>query len=101
MVMGSDGGQGRIRTFVPRKEGQIYSLLALTTHPPVRSDFQSITRILSPPPRLTSLMEQRPRCDVGRRAFSFYLPAGWHTWRPEAPRGRTKISPTGPKKTPR
>ena len=30
------GGQGRIRTFVPRKEGQIYSLLALTTHPPVR-----------------------------------------------------------------
>ena len=31
------GGQGRIRTFVPRKEGQIYSLLALTTHPPVRN----------------------------------------------------------------
>jgi hypothetical protein len=32
-----NGGQGRIRTFVPRKEGQIYSLLALTTHPPVPS----------------------------------------------------------------
>jgi hypothetical protein len=32
----NSGGQGRIRTFVPRKEGQIYSLLALTTHPPVR-----------------------------------------------------------------
>lgn len=31
-----NGGQGRIRTFVPRKEGQIYSLLALTTHPPVQ-----------------------------------------------------------------
>jgi hypothetical protein len=30
------GAQGRIRTFVPRKEGQIYSLLALTTHPPVQ-----------------------------------------------------------------
>ena len=30
------GGQGRIRTFVPRKEGQIYSLLALTAHPPVQ-----------------------------------------------------------------
>ena len=31
------GAQGRIRTFVPRKEGQIYSLLALTTHPPVQT----------------------------------------------------------------
>src|SRR5664279_2473206 len=31
-----DGGQGRIRTFVRRKDGQIYSLLALTTHPPVQ-----------------------------------------------------------------
>src|ERR1700761_479412 len=59
MVMGSDGGQGRIRTFVPRKEGQIYSLLALTTHPPVRSDFQSITRILSPLSRRSSLNAQR------------------------------------------
>jgi hypothetical protein len=29
------GAQGRIRTFVPRKEEQIYSLPALTTHPPV------------------------------------------------------------------
>ena len=38
------GGQGRIRTFVPRKEGQIYSLLALTTHPPVRSDDMRITQ---------------------------------------------------------
>jgi hypothetical protein len=30
------GAQGRIRTFVPRKEEQIYSLPALTTHPPVQ-----------------------------------------------------------------
>ena len=30
------GAQGRIRTSVPRKEEQIYSLSALTTHPPVR-----------------------------------------------------------------
>jgi hypothetical protein len=30
------GAQGRIRTSVPRKEEQIYSLPALTTHPPVR-----------------------------------------------------------------
>ena len=30
-----DGGQGRIRTSVARKERQIYSLLPLTTRPPV------------------------------------------------------------------
>ena len=29
------GGRGRIRTSVARKERQIYSLLVLTTHPPV------------------------------------------------------------------
>src|ERR1700745_240870 len=29
------GGRGRIRTSVARKEPQIYSLLALATHPPV------------------------------------------------------------------
>src|SRR5258705_4942105 len=29
------GGRGRIRTFVARKERQIYSLLGLATHPPV------------------------------------------------------------------
>src|SRR5271170_7051785 len=31
----STGGRGRIRTFVARKERQIYSLLVLATHPPV------------------------------------------------------------------
>src|SRR5450432_2240816 len=31
------GGQGRIRTSVARKERQIYSLLPLTTRPPVRA----------------------------------------------------------------
>src|SRR5271155_2439953 len=30
------GGRGRIRTSVARKERQIYSLLVLATHPPVR-----------------------------------------------------------------
>ena len=30
-------GQGRIRTSVARKERQIYSLLPLTTRPPVRA----------------------------------------------------------------
>ena len=33
----SGGGRGRIRTSVARKERQIYSLLVLTTHPPVRT----------------------------------------------------------------
>ena len=33
----SDGGRGRIRTSVARKERQIYSLLVLATHPPVRT----------------------------------------------------------------
>jgi hypothetical protein len=36
LLMHPSGAQGRIRTFVPRKEEQIYSLLALTTHPPVQ-----------------------------------------------------------------
>ena len=41
------GGRGRIRTFVARKERQIYSLLVLATHPPVpRKLFE--TRITSP-----------------------------------------------------
>jgi hypothetical protein len=31
------GGRGRIRTSVARKERQIYSLLVLATHPPVRN----------------------------------------------------------------
>ncbi len=32
----ANGGRGRIRTSVARKERQIYSLLVLATHPPVR-----------------------------------------------------------------
>ncbi len=41
------GGRGRIRTFVARKERQIYSLLVLATHPPVpRKLFE--TRTTSP-----------------------------------------------------
>src|SRR5271168_3076132 len=34
-VATASGGRGRIRTFVARKERQIYSLLVLATHPPV------------------------------------------------------------------
>ena len=35
--MQPSGGRGRIRTSVARKERQIYSLLVLATHPPVRT----------------------------------------------------------------
>jgi hypothetical protein len=42
------GAQGRIRTFVPRKEGQIYSLLALTTHPPVQTSGPSRPQTANP-----------------------------------------------------
>ncbi len=44
------GAQGRIRTFVPRKEGQIYSLLALTTHPPVQTSGPSRPQTVTPKP---------------------------------------------------
>ena len=37
------GGRGRIRTFVARKERQIYSLLVLATHPPVRENLSTPT----------------------------------------------------------
>src|SRR6202023_2497812 len=36
-VLRANGGRGRIRTSVARKERQIYSLLVLATHPPVRT----------------------------------------------------------------
>jgi hypothetical protein len=36
---GVNGGRGRIRTSVARKERQIYSLLVLATHPPVPKNF--------------------------------------------------------------
>src|SRR5205085_2309548 len=45
------GGQGRIRTSVARKERQIYSLLPLTTRPPVlvsRAPQRSLRSLLSP-----------------------------------------------------
>ena len=35
----ASGGQGRVRTSVDRKGRQIYSLLLLTTQPPVRNSF--------------------------------------------------------------
>jgi hypothetical protein len=38
LPIANDGGRGRIRTSVARKERQIYSLLVLATHPPVRKD---------------------------------------------------------------
>src|SRR5205823_5348982 len=49
------GGRGRIRTFVARKERQIYSLLVLTAHPPVPQGHSgSETRILRTFPTRTT-----------------------------------------------
>ena len=45
-------GQGRIRTSVARKERQIYSLLPLTTRPPVRAMLvkrQELAKGIEPP----------------------------------------------------
>jgi hypothetical protein len=39
-----NGGRGRFRTSVARKERQIYSLLVLATHPPVRTGGNKQTR---------------------------------------------------------
>ena len=39
-----DGGRGRIRTSVARKERQIYSLLVLATHPPVPQEHRDLRR---------------------------------------------------------
>ncbi len=45
------GGRGRIRTFVARKERQIYSLLVLATHPPVREILPTQSACLNLPVR--------------------------------------------------
>ncbi len=42
------GGRGRIRTSVARKERQIYSLLVLATHPPVRTEKTTTQKELAP-----------------------------------------------------
>src|ERR1700732_2383727 len=46
-----NGGRGRIRTSVARKERQIYSLLVLATHPPVRTGNRHRDRARSLCPR--------------------------------------------------
>jgi hypothetical protein len=50
-VLRADGGRGRIRTSVARKERQIYSLLVLATHPPVRTGNRHRDRTRSLHPR--------------------------------------------------
>ena len=59
------GGRGRIRTFVARKERQIYSLLVLATHPPVleklRQNFYCVSRKLIEIPCAASENTKRTR----------------------------------------
>ena len=71
------GGQGRIRTFVRRKGGQIYSLLALTTHPPVLT----LSRTTQRSAIILTSIEHAPRCALrklnhaqrsGSRSSSFF-----------------------------
>src|SRR5205807_7567645 len=53
------GGRGRIRTFVARKERQIYSLLVLATHPPVPQNHSGCNRRI---PR--KLLGREPRVPI-------------------------------------
>src|SRR5260370_34902413 len=65
-VLRANGGRGRIRTSVARKERQISSLLVLATHPPVRtgSRHRDRTRNLQPQryTRSPALFTQETRC---------------------------------------
>src|SRR4051794_22251113 len=67
-----DGGQGRIRTSVTRKEWQIYSLLPLTTRPPVLSA-QYSKRGISRPKKAPVF---RPGLKKGKRKPA-WRQAGW------------------------
>jgi hypothetical protein len=90
------GGRGRIRTFVARKERQIYSLLVLATHPPVPK------KLLGREPRVPNIFFnnlQAPRAKTQKglvsrdtSPFIFYcrirsasLPRkiSWWSWRRE------------------
>ena len=57
-MLHANGGRGRIRTSVARKERQIYSLLVLATHPPVR------TGALIEIERAVSIRRETPRSSV-------------------------------------
>ena len=89
------GGRGRIRTFVARKERQIYSLLVLATHPPVPRK-QKDANCLSPKsfqtnPRGANRKHKKDSCQKTPARLFFlqgfappHSPAiSWWSWRRE------------------
>jgi hypothetical protein len=90
------GGRGRIRTFVARKERQIYSLLVLATHPPVpRKPFgtrttspelflQQLTLILRKNTKRTRVKRHQPVHFPGQDSLRPRSPTNsWWSWRRE------------------
>src|SRR6266568_2860929 len=80
------GGRGRIRTFVARKERQIYSLLVLATHPPVPRKLFG-TRTTSPQLSLQQLTHI-PRKNTKRTRVKRHQPVhfpGQDSLRPRSP----------------
>jgi hypothetical protein len=81
------GAQGRIRTFVPRKEGQIYSLLALTTHPPVQTSGPSRPQTATPETNRSLCASVQDDATAGndpiekQRARENPLARKHHTWK--------------------
>ena len=80
-----DGGRGRIRTSVARKERQIYSLLVLATHPPVRTGEFGQRRPLCISEVLRDTMTLSSRCRNLPPAINWeFSPDSknfWQSWR--------------------
>ena len=90
------GGRGRIRTFVARKERQIYSLLVLATHPPVREkrkDTKSVSVKLASGEETGSAANENTKWTRVKRHQPFHVsmtgiapphsPRKWWSWRRE------------------
>ena len=68
------GAQGRIRTSVARKERQIYSLLPLTTRPPVQKNSGgTIVQIIAAPQTTGRAKKRRASAHILRRAERTHL----------------------------
>jgi hypothetical protein len=99
LLTACSGGRGRIRTFVARKERQIYSLLVLATHPPVPRKpsgtrtaspellFQQLARFWSKNTKRTRVKRHQPVRfwfqDSLRLAPLLKVPNFWWSWRRE------------------
>src|SRR5215813_2203983 len=83
------GGRGRIRTFVARKERQIYSLLVLATHPPVPQNSKPVSSMPSTRPsrentKRTRVKRHQPVHFLCEDSLRLTPPAKpWWSWRRE------------------